>query len=50
MGIQDVGSLSIGQWAAKVRGWNKAHAPEGDLNPPTREEFEEAVARARGLH
>jgi hypothetical protein len=47
MGISDVCSLSLGEWAAVCRGWRKAH---GDNKPtaPTEDEFEQAVMRARG--
>jgi hypothetical protein len=48
MGIHDVGGLSLGQYLAMLRGWNRVN---GDNTPraPTDEEFEEAVARARRL-
>lgn len=42
MNVQDVGSLSLGQWMAILRGWNKAHG-DNTPQPPTREEFEAAV-------
>lgn len=50
MGIQNVGGLSLGQWIAIVRTWNKAHAPEGHVDPPTVDEFHAAMEHARALH
>lgn len=50
MGVGNVGDLSIGQWVAVVRMWNQAHAPADAIAPPSRDEFEAAIARARGLH
>jgi hypothetical protein len=47
MNIQDVGRLSLGQWAACVRGWNIAHGA-ATVAPPTEEAFEQAVLAARG--
>jgi hypothetical protein len=45
MGVQDPMSLSLGEWAATMRGWNKAHGKE-KVAPPTVEEFEAAMQRA----
>lgn len=42
MGVHDPMSLSLGEWAATVRGWNKAHGKE-EVAPPTVEEFEAAM-------
>lgn len=50
MGVHDVGNLSIGQWVAIFKIWNAAHAPADSVAPPSRDEFDAAVARARGLH
>lgn len=47
MGIQDVGRLSLGEWSAICRGWAKAHG-ENTVAPPTEDEFDRAVAAARG--
>lgn len=48
MGVQDVRSLSIGEWGAICRAWRKAH---GGNKPaaPTENEFDDAVMRARGV-
>jgi hypothetical protein len=43
----DVESMSLGQWIALARGWNKAHRQ--DVEPPSVEEFEAAVLAARGV-
>jgi hypothetical protein len=48
MNIADVGALSLGQWAAICRAWNLAHG-DGKAVPPTEDEFDRAVLRARGL-
>lgn len=47
MGIDNVGDLSLGQWAASVTAWNKVHGAT-KAQPPTEEEFDLAVMRARG--
>lgn len=47
MGVPDVGRLSLGEWTATVRGWNKAHGGDKPA-PPSVEEFEAAVIAARG--
>lgn len=44
MRVADVMSLSLGEWAAIVRGWNRAHSDKVD--PPTVEEFEAAMLAA----
>ncbi|WP_165815998.1 hypothetical protein [Kumtagia ephedrae] len=46
MGIHDVGSLSLGQYLAMVRGWNRAHG-DNKPKPPSGAEFDAAVGRAR---
>lgn len=48
MGVQDVGSLSLGQWSAICRQRAKAN---GDNKPgaPTEDEFDAAVMAARGV-
>lgn len=48
MNLQDVGALSLGQWAAICRGWAKAHG-EAKVDPPSEDEFDAAVMRARGV-
>ncbi|WP_181171966.1 MULTISPECIES: hypothetical protein [unclassified Mesorhizobium] len=48
MGIQNVGALSLGQWIAIGRQWNKAHG--GKPGAPSDDEFEAAVQAARSLH
>jgi hypothetical protein len=40
--------LSIGEWAAICRTWNKVHGVDS-VAPPSEEEFERAVMAARGL-
>jgi hypothetical protein len=45
MGVGDVMSLSLGEWAAILRGWNRAHT--GKVDPPTVEEFEAAMREAQ---
>lgn len=45
MGVADVMSLSLGEWAATARGWNRAHGKE-DVAPPTVEEFQAAMVAA----
>ncbi len=44
MGVQNVMSLSLGEWVSVVRGWNKAHGRER-VAPPTVEEFETAMSK-----
>ncbi|MBN9018722.1 MAG: hypothetical protein J0H11_15015 [Rhizobiales bacterium] len=46
MNIADVGDLTIGQWAANVRHWQKAHATKPSA--PSEDEFDLAVMQARG--
>jgi hypothetical protein len=48
MGVHNVRSLSIGEWAAICRAWRKSH---GDNKPeaPTEDEFDAAIMRARGI-
>lgn len=48
MGVHDVGSLSLGQWVAICRHWSKAHG-QSKAEPPTEDEFDRAVMRARGV-
>lgn len=48
MGVPDVGALSLGQWVAICRGWAKAHG-QGGIDPPSEDEFDQAVMRARGV-
>lgn len=48
MNVQDVGNYSLGQWLAIVRIWNKAHGAE-QVAPPSEDEFETAVMKARGV-
>lgn len=49
MNIQNVGSLSLGQWVAVCRIWNKAQGG-GQSAAPSDDEFEKAVLAARGIH
>lgn len=48
MRVANVGELSLGQWSAICRQWDKAH---GDSKPdaPSEDEFEAAVMAARGM-
>lgn len=43
MQVADPMSLSLGEWLATVKGWNRAHGKE-TVAPPTVEEFEAAMA------
>lgn len=47
MQVQNVEAMSLGEWAAICRAWNKAHAERADTAPPTEDEFEAAVIAAR---
>lgn len=47
MQIPDAGALSLGEWAAICRAWNKAHGERNDTAPPSEDEFEAAVIAAR---
>ncbi len=47
MGVHDVMSLSLGEWAAIVAVWTKAHG-DGKPDHPTADEFDRAVLTARG--
>jgi hypothetical protein len=47
MSVPDVGRLSIGEWAAVVRGWEIAHGAK-KMRPPSEDAFENAVLAARG--
>jgi hypothetical protein len=49
MGIQNVGELSLGQYTAICKQWNKAHGG-GKPVAPSDDDFDEAVKRARMLH
>jgi hypothetical protein len=44
--VANVMSLSLGEWAAIVRGWNRTHSDKVD--PPSVEEFEAAMMAAGG--
>lgn len=48
MQVHDWRSLSLGEWAAICRGWNKAHG-QNTVSAPSEEEFDRAVMAARGL-
>jgi hypothetical protein len=48
MNIPNVGDLSLGQWSAIVRAWNKSHNGNKPI-APTDDEFDLAVMRARGV-
>lgn len=48
MGVHDWRSLSLGEWAAICRGWNKAHG-QSTVDAPSDAEFEAAVLAARGM-
>ncbi|MCO6386240.1 hypothetical protein [Aliihoeflea sp. 40Bstr573] len=47
MNVANVGDLSLGQWAARVRGWNRAHGSE-ENKAPSESEFDLAVEKAMG--
>lgn len=47
MNVHNVGRLSIGEWVATVKAWNRMHG--GDKSDaPSEEEFEAAVLAVRG--
>ncbi|MFC3209199.1 hypothetical protein [Aquamicrobium soli] len=48
MGVKDVGSLSLGEWAAITRRWNLAHAEKPEA--PTDDEFDRAIEAARSVN
>lgn len=48
MGVHEVGRLSLGQWSALCRSWEKAHNTKASVAPPSEDEFEAAVLAARG--
>jgi len=41
-------SLSLGEWEAMITQWNILHG-DGKPQPPTEEEFDAAILRARGI-
>lgn len=41
--------MSLGEWVAVARGWNKAHGAKDEAAPPTEDEFEAALLAARGI-
>ena len=49
MGIQAVGGLSLGEWAAILAAWNRAHG-DGKPDAPSDDEFDRAVLAARGVN
>jgi hypothetical protein len=48
MGVNDVGRLSLGEWTAICRAWNRAHGG-AKAEAPSDDEFEAAVLAARGV-
>lgn len=50
MGVQDPGRLSLGEWAAILDGWMRAHGGERGVAPPSEAEFEQAMLAARGVN
>lgn len=48
MNVHDWRKLSLGEWAAICRAWDKAHG-QSTVAPPTEEEFERAMMKARGM-
>lgn len=48
MGIAHVGALSLGEWSAVVKAWNRAHG-DGKPDAPSDDEFDRAVMAARGV-
>lgn len=48
MGIPDVLKLSLGEYAAEMRGWNKAHGKDTSV-APSEDDFDRAVLAARGV-
>lgn len=50
MQVQDVMSLSLGEWVAVRQAWERAHSDDkNDVDPPTEDEFDRAVLAARGV-
>ena len=47
MNVQNVERLSLGEWVATVRAWNRMHGG-GKTDAPSEEEFEAAMLAARG--
>lgn len=47
MNVHNVGSMSLGQWSAICRQWNRAHGDKADMPAPSDEEFDAAVMAAR---
>lgn len=48
MGVQDVGSLSLGQWTTICRARAKTYG-ESKPDAPSEDEFDAAVMAARGV-
>jgi hypothetical protein len=48
MNVQDLGRLSLGEWAATVRGWNSIHGNGSKSDAPSEGELEAAMLAARG--
>lgn len=50
MQVQDVMSLSLGEWVAVRQAWERAHSDgKSNIEPPSDDEFEAAVLSARGV-
>ena len=49
MGVRDWRSISLGEWSAVLKTWNKAHGGKDDAAPPSEAEFEAAILAARGV-
>lgn len=48
MQVHDWRDMSLGEWAAVCRQWNKAHG-QSTAAPPTERDFEAAIMAARGI-
>ncbi|WP_309086467.1 hypothetical protein [Chelativorans sp.] len=41
--------LSLGEWAAIYTVWQRRHDKKPNVSPPSEEEFDLAIMRARGV-
>ena len=48
MNVQDVGRLSLGEWAATARAWNHLHGGGSKSDAPSEDELEAAMLAVRG--
>jgi hypothetical protein len=48
MNVHDVGRLSLGEWVATVREWNRMRGNGSKADAPSEDELEAAMLVARG--